>query len=241
MVWRRVCSVREWIIDERKPGSDRGAAPVACSPGLAGIRWRGWRRFHSRVCSARSGRRAVESIVPRRTFDDVILPPATRRALDTALAQVTQHDLIFQSLGPRRVALSSGLGLAFNFAGPPGTGKTICGEAIAHSLGMTPPRRPLRRARIDVDGRDAEERWAAIFGTARDQRAVLLFDEADAIAARRSIISDHGLQQRSEHPSSACKAAEAGVALTAWSSSPRISRRTSIRIRATHPAHMLRF
>jgi hypothetical protein len=37
-----------------------------------------------------SGRRAVESVVPRRTFDDVILPPATRRALDTALAQVTQ-------------------------------------------------------------------------------------------------------------------------------------------------------
>jgi hypothetical protein len=28
-----------------------------------------------------SGRRALESIVPRRTFDDVILPPATRHAL----------------------------------------------------------------------------------------------------------------------------------------------------------------
>jgi hypothetical protein len=45
------------------------------------------------------GRRAVESIVPRRTFDDVILPSATRRALDTALAQVTQHDLIFNRWG----------------------------------------------------------------------------------------------------------------------------------------------
>ena len=29
----------------------------------------------------------------------------------------------------------TGLALAFNFAGPPGTGKTICAEAIAHSLG----------------------------------------------------------------------------------------------------------
>src|SRR6266576_7030870 len=46
-----------------------------------------------------SGRRAVESIVSRRTFDDVILPPATRRALDTALAQVTQHELIFNRWG----------------------------------------------------------------------------------------------------------------------------------------------
>ena len=46
-----------------------------------------------------TGRRAVESVVPRRTFDDVILPPATRRALDNALAHVTQHDLIFNRWG----------------------------------------------------------------------------------------------------------------------------------------------
>jgi SpoVK/Ycf46/Vps4 family AAA+-type ATPase len=80
-----------------------------------------------------SGRRAVESITPRRTFADVILPPATHSALQTALAQVTQHELIFRNwgLGERH---STGLGLAFNFAGPPGTGKTICAEAIAHSL-----------------------------------------------------------------------------------------------------------
>jgi hypothetical protein len=41
-----------------------------------------------------SGLRAVELIVPRRTFDDVLLPPATRRALDTALAEVA--DIIRQ-------------------------------------------------------------------------------------------------------------------------------------------------
>src|SRR6185436_18351516 len=61
------------------------------------------------------GRRAVESLVPRRTFDDVILPAATRRALDEALAQVTQHDLIFNrwGLGERH---PTGLALAFNEA-----------------------------------------------------------------------------------------------------------------------------
>ena len=71
---------------------------------------------------------------PRTPFDDVILPPATRRALDQALAQVTRHDLIFNrwGLGERH---PTGLALAFNFAGPPGTGKTICAEAIAHALG----------------------------------------------------------------------------------------------------------
>jgi SpoVK/Ycf46/Vps4 family AAA+-type ATPase len=38
---------------------------------------------------------------------------------------------------------------------------------------------------------------AAIFRTARDERAVLLFDEADAIAARRSTSVDHGFQRES--------------------------------------------
>jgi SpoVK/Ycf46/Vps4 family AAA+-type ATPase len=142
-----------------------------------------------------SGRRAVESITPRRTFDDVILPPATRRALDTALAQVTQHDLIFRrwGLGERH---STGLALAFNFAGPPGTGKTICAEAIAQSLG---------RQLLVVRYAELESMWmgetpknvAAIFRAARDEQAVLLFDEADAIAARRSTSVDSGAQRES--------------------------------------------
>jgi SpoVK/Ycf46/Vps4 family AAA+-type ATPase len=140
-----------------------------------------------------SGRRAVESIVPRRSFDDVILPPATRRALDNALAQVTQHDLIFNrwGLGERH---PTGLAMAFNFAGPPGTGKTICAEAIAHSLG---------RRLLLVRYAELESMWlgetpknvASIFRKARDEQAVLLFDEADAIAARRSVSADLGLQR----------------------------------------------
>src|SRR5688572_32588857 len=142
-----------------------------------------------------SGRRAVESIVARRTFDDVILPPATRRALDSALAQVTQHDLIFNrwGLGERH---PSGLALAFNFAGPPGTGKTICAEAIANALG---------RHLLIVRYAELESLWmgetpknvSAVFRLAREENAVLLFDEADAIAARRSTSLEHGFLRES--------------------------------------------
>src|SRR2546428_12511544 len=87
--------------------------------------------------TGRSWTRSVETIAPQRTFADVILPAETRRALDEALAQVRNHSLIFTrwGLGERH---TTGLGLAFNFAGPPGTGKTICAEAIAHELGMKP-------------------------------------------------------------------------------------------------------
>jgi len=142
-----------------------------------------------------TGRSAVESITPRRAFDDVILSPVTRSALEAALAQVTQHDLIFKSwgLGERH---STGLSLAFNFAGPPGTGKTICAEAIAKSLG---------RQLLVVRYAELESMWmgetsknvAAIFRTAREEQAVLLFDEADAIAARRSTSVDSGSQRES--------------------------------------------
>jgi SpoVK/Ycf46/Vps4 family AAA+-type ATPase len=104
--------------------------------------------------------------------------------LEQALAQVRNHTLIFQrwGLGERH---TSGRGLAFNFAGPPGTGKTICAEAIAHALGMK---------LLVVDYAEAESMWfgetpkniVATFRAATEQNAVLFFDEADAIATRRS-------------------------------------------------------
>ena len=135
-------------------------------------------------------RRIVETVVPQRSFDDVILPAATRRLLDQALAHVTRHDLIFNrwGLGERH---PTSLALAFNFAGPPGTGKTICAEAIAHALG---------RRLLIVRYAEVESMWmgetpkniVATFRAARKENAVLLFDEADAIASRRSAAPDLG-------------------------------------------------
>src|SRR6185295_13550508 len=129
-------------------------------------------------------RRVVETVTPARTMADVVLAPQTRRTLEQALAQVRNHHLIFNrwGLGERH---SSGRGLAFNFAGQPGTGKTICAEAIAYELGLK---------LLVVNYAEAESMWfgetpkniVATFRAASEQNAVLLFDEADAIAMRRS-------------------------------------------------------
>jgi SpoVK/Ycf46/Vps4 family AAA+-type ATPase len=129
-------------------------------------------------------RRVVETVTPERTLADVVLAPQTRRALEQALAEVRNHNLIFSrwGLGERH---ASGRGLAFNFAGPPGTGKSICAEAIAHALGMK---------LLVVEYAEAESMWlgetpkniVAAFRTAVEKNAVLFFDEADAIATRRS-------------------------------------------------------
>jgi SpoVK/Ycf46/Vps4 family AAA+-type ATPase len=130
-------------------------------------------------------RRVAETVTPERTLADVVLPLQTRRALDQALAEVRNHGLIFNhwGLGERH---TTGRGLAFNFAGPPGTGKTICAEAIARELGMK---------LLVVDYAEAESMWfgetpkniVAAFRAAAQQNAVLFFDEADAIAMRRSV------------------------------------------------------
>ena len=125
----------------------------------------------------------VEAIEPRRSFDDVVLPATTLRALNHALALVRKHDLIFDKWGLAE-RHSSGLGLAFHFAGPPGTGKTICAEALAYALD---------KRLLVVRYAELESRWvgqtskhvAAVFRAAARQDAVLFFDEADAIAGRR--------------------------------------------------------
>jgi SpoVK/Ycf46/Vps4 family AAA+-type ATPase len=128
-------------------------------------------------------RTLVEAVEPRRTFDDVVLPATTLRALNHALALVRKHDLIFHQWGLAE-RHSTGLGLAFHFAGPPGTGKTICAEALAYALG---------KRLLVVRYAELESRWvgqtakhvANVFRAAEREDAVLFFDEADAIAGRR--------------------------------------------------------
>jgi SpoVK/Ycf46/Vps4 family AAA+-type ATPase len=147
-----------------------------------------------RVIESLTGSRPlVQSVAPRLTFDDVILPDSTRRALEQALAQARQHDLIFRKwgLGER---YATGHGLAFNFAGPPGTGKSICAEAVAYALG---------RRLLVVRYAEVESMWvgetpknvAELFRIAGEENAVLLFDEADSIAARRSTSPDQSFSR----------------------------------------------
>ena len=139
------------------------------------------------------GRPLFEVIEPRRTFNDVILPPATLDAIRQALALIRKQDLIFEEWG---LAERHGgtAGLAFHFAGAPGTGKTIAAEAIASTLG---------RGLLVVRYAELESRWvgqtqkhvASVFRDAIKEDAVLFFDEADAIASRRFTSLTHGYER----------------------------------------------
>ena len=144
-----------------------------------------------------SRRNVAETVVPRRTFEDVVLPRRTRQELSEALVQIQKRTLLFRDwgLGERH---DTGLGLAFHFAGPPGTGKTICAEAVAQAL-----HRPLLKVRYG----EMESAWAgetgknvvAVFREARQADAVLFFDEADSIASRRFAGTSHGYEREANH------------------------------------------
>jgi len=145
------------------------------------------------LLTSNSKRNLVEAIVPTRTFEDVILPVATLRSLEYALTQIAKHELIFNhwGLGERHI---DGLGLAFAFAGPPGTGKTICAEALSNALG---------KKLLIVRYAELESMWVgetgknvvSLFRAAAEQDAVLFFDEADAIASRRFVSLSYGYER----------------------------------------------
>lgn len=119
----------------------------------------------------------------RATLDDVVLPPREQARIaeivDAALARSTVFDR--WGVGARQ---SGGRGLVALFHGPPGTGKSLCAEAIAGTLG-----RPLLRLTLpSILSRwvgEAERALARAFRDAAAADAVLVLDEADALLMAR--------------------------------------------------------
>jgi len=126
-------------------------------------------------------------VKPRFSMEDLVLAPATREALEDGFAELRHKTLMYRRWGLRKVVRKS-KGLAMLFAGPPGTGKTMAAEALAHELG---------RALHVVNYAQLENMWVgeteknieAVFTRAAQEDAVLFFDEADSVFHRRGGLS----------------------------------------------------
>jgi SpoVK/Ycf46/Vps4 family AAA+-type ATPase len=135
---------------------------------------------------------------PRATLDDVFLPEAQRRAVQEIVAASNARRTVFERW---RVAArqSGGRGVVALFHGAPGTGKTLCAEAVAGELG-----RPLLRVVLpSVLSRwvgEAERMLARVFSDASSHDAVLLLDEVDGLLMAR------GRGQASRHDDSVVNA-----------------------------------
>jgi SpoVK/Ycf46/Vps4 family AAA+-type ATPase len=138
---------------------------------------------HDRHVHEREPRHLAQVLKPRFTLGDLVLAPATREALEDALAELRHKGLMYDRWGLRKVVKRT-KGLALLFAGPPGTGKTMAAEAIAHELGR--PLHVVNYAQLEnMWVGETEKNIEAVFERARAESAVLFFDEADAVFHRR--------------------------------------------------------
>ena len=124
---------------------------------------------------------------PARRLDDAVLADETRSALDDVL-QEHHHEERLASYGLRAAD-------RLLFYGPPGCGKTLTAEVIASELGL-----PLAIVRTDAVVSSYLGETAAnlrkVFDFAATNRAVVLFDEFDALAKERADESEHGELRR---------------------------------------------
>ena len=75
------------------------------------------------------------------------------------------------------------------FTGPPGTGKTMAAEVMAHELGLDLYKIDLSSVVSKYIG-ETEKNLSRIFHEAETSNAILFFDEADALFGKRTQVSD---------------------------------------------------
>lgn len=66
-------------------------------------------------------------------FDSVVLPHEKKEQIESAIAQLKHHELIFEKWGFAEI-FEKGTAVSLIFYGVPGTGKTLMAEAIANKL-----------------------------------------------------------------------------------------------------------
>jgi SpoVK/Ycf46/Vps4 family AAA+-type ATPase len=114
----------------------------------------------------------------------VILPSDILDSLTELIARIRHRRTVFDAWGFDRV-LSSARGVTALFSGGPGTGKTLVASAIANELGMDLYRVDLSRVMSKWIG-ETEQNLAKLFDAAEDGNAIILFDEADSLFAKRT-------------------------------------------------------
>ncbi|MFF8873238.1 AAA family ATPase [Streptomyces massasporeus] len=121
-------------------------------------------------------------------WDDIVLPPDCAAQLTEVCARVAHGGLVMDDWGFART-LVHGRGVSALFTGPPGTGKTMAAEVIAHELGLELARIDLATVVSKYIG-ETEKNLDRVFTAAADTDAVLLFDEADALFGKRSEVRE---------------------------------------------------
>ncbi|MGB7439664.1 MAG: ATP-binding protein [Coleofasciculaceae cyanobacterium] len=130
----------------------------------------------------------ARKIEPKHTWNDIVLHQNQLTQLQDICKEAEYRDLVHQKWGFAE-KLSLGKGLNVLFSGPPGTGKTMAAEVIAHQLQLDLYKIDLSQIVSKYIG-ETEKNLNRIFSAATNSNAILLFDEADALFGKRSEVQD---------------------------------------------------
>ncbi len=118
------------------------------------------------------------------SWDDLVLPPDAHDAIRALINRFRFGHRVYEEWGFKRRA-SRGTGTAALFSGPPGTGKTMVAGLIASELELELYQIDLSQVVSKWVG-ETEKNLGQLFEAAEAGHALLLFDEADSLFAKRS-------------------------------------------------------
>jgi SpoVK/Ycf46/Vps4 family AAA+-type ATPase len=121
-------------------------------------------------------------------WTDLVIAPAEKLLLRSVVDRMTGQARVLHDWGLAGT-VHGGRGARVLLTGPPGTGKSLAAGVIAADLGLDLMVVDLG-ALVSKWLGETEKNLGAVFDAARRARAVLFFDEADAIFGRRTEVSD---------------------------------------------------
>jgi hypothetical protein len=190
-LWRRlVPTSRTWPQDSLDGIARRYALPVGDLAAI-GLRRPATPDAANELCRDYSRHRLGElGHVLRCSFRmaDLVVPTKVRDHLAEFIFEARDRVAFWERPEVQRL-YPRGTGLVTLFTGPAGTGKTMAAQVLAAELGLDLVRIDLASIVSKYIGETAKN-IRQIFSVAAGMSAVLLFDEADALFARRTDVRD---------------------------------------------------
>ena len=119
---------------------------------------------------------------------DLQLTAEGERLFSLAMDRVRLRSVVLGTFGFGK-KLPYGSGTSIVFYGPPGTGKTMAAQVFARELGLDIYRIDLSQVENKYIG-ETSKNLGKIFDAAKHSNAVLFFDEADSLFAKRTEVSN---------------------------------------------------
>ncbi|WP_033397789.1 ATP-binding protein [Arenimonas oryziterrae] len=129
----------------------------------------------------------AQAVRTRFALDEMVLPAPQRLQLDEIVRATRALTTVHYDWGTAKAWNESGLSALF--CGPPGTGKTMAAEAIAHELSLPMYRIDLSQVVNKYIG-ETEKNLKRVFDVIEESDCVVFFDEADALFGKRTSVKD---------------------------------------------------